>query len=344
MLQKIQIQTDEELALFCTPPGLPPLDLKTLILHNADAHWMLADHSAGEIVARCSLWWQATPSYPDQRLGLIGHYGACNTKAAAQLLQLACDQLIIHGCTMAIGPIDGNTWQQYRFITEWGNEPLFFLEPNNPNDWPSHFTDNGFTVLAQYFSTINPDLSQYRLEHDHRLVKVAERAEARGIKISPLRLDCFESELHQIYNIILASFNRNFLYTPINEANFRAMYYPLRPYIQPELILIAERADQPIGFIFALPDLLQGQPHPEQGRRSDQAIDTIIIKTVAIHPDYQTMGLGSLLVARCQEIAYDLGYKRAIHALMHETNDSRKISRRSETQTIRRYALLMRRL
>jgi len=159
-----------------------------------------------------------------------------------------------------------------------------------------------------------------------------------------LRLDCFESELYQIYNLILASFSRNFLYTPINEADFRAMYYPLRPYIQPELILIAERAGQPIGFIFALPDLLQGQPRPEQGRRRAQTIDTVIIKTVAVHPDYQMMGLGSLLVARCQEIACDLGYKRAIHALMHETNDSRKISHRNGTQIIRRYALFAKEL
>ena len=336
MYQQIQIRTNEELTLFCAPPGLPPLNPETISRHNADAHWMLTNSSTGEIEARCSLWWQSTPPYPNRRLGLIGHYGASKAEAAKQLLQLACDQLAIHNCTLAVGPMDGNTWQQYRLITEHGSELPFFLEPNNPDSWPSHFTKSGFTELAQYISTINPDLSQFGLEQDHRLAKVAARVAGRDIKIRALRLDSFDEELHHIYNIVLASFSNNFLYTPLSEVDFKAIYYPLRPYIQPELILIAEREGLPIGFIFALPDLLQGQ--------RDHTINTVIIKTVAVHPEYQIMGLGSLLVARCQEVAHDLGYKRAIHALMHETNDSRKISRRDGTQIIRRYALFAKEL
>jgi GNAT superfamily N-acetyltransferase len=102
------------------------------------------------------------------------------------------------------------------------------------------------------------------------------------------------------------------------------------------LILIAEQASQPIGFMFALPDLLQAQ--------RGQPIDTVILKTVAVHPDYRSFGLGSLLLDRCVEIARKLGYTRAIHALMHESNHSRKISSRYEAQIIRQYALFAREL
>ena len=51
----------------------------------------------------------------------------------------------------------------------------------------------------------------------------------------------------------------------------------------------------------------------------------------------------SLLVAEVQQRAARLGYARAIHALMHESNVSRNISRRY-AQTIRRYALFAKRL
>ena len=41
---------------------------------------------------------------------------------------------------MAVGPMDGSTWRRYRFITERGAEPAFFLETYNPDVWPLNFT------------------------------------------------------------------------------------------------------------------------------------------------------------------------------------------------------------
>jgi GNAT superfamily N-acetyltransferase len=329
MLHSIQVQNPEQLARFCAPVGLPLLEVEVAARHNADAHWML-QNSTGDVVARCSLWWQTTPVHGDHRLGLIGHYAARDAEAAAQLLELACERLAAQDCTMAVGPMDGSTWQHYRLLTERGSEPGFFLEPDNPDEWPAHFSGNGFTVLATYVSALATNLSR----PDPRLVRVAERAAARGIRIRALDLERFEAELRCLHRLALAGFEQNFLYTPIDESEFMALYRPLRPTIRPELSLIAERHGQPVGFVFALPDLLQV--------RRGESIDTVILKTVAVHPDHRSGGLGSLLVARCHEVAHSLGYRRAIHALMHETNDSRKISRRNEARVMRRYALFAR--
>jgi len=323
--------TAQEMVAFCTPAHLPHLSPNSVAGQNADAHWMLLDASE-QVVARCSLWWRNSPPYPGHRPGLIGHYAARTAPAAAQLLHLAGRQLAQQGCTLAIGPIDGNTWQRYRLVVERGSEPPFLLEPNNPAAWPAHFTGNGFTVLAHYYSAITTDLGR----PNPRLAGVARRAANRGITIRPLKPDHFDTELSKIYQIALASFSQNLLYTPISQSNFMALYRPIRPYVQPELILIAEQGDRPIGFLFALPNLLQAQ--------QNQPVDTVIIKTVAVHPNYQTAGLGSLLVDRCQQVAHSLGYSRAIHALMHGSNDSRKISRRNHSQTIRKYALFAKEL
>jgi GNAT superfamily N-acetyltransferase len=331
--QVVQVQKQEQLPHFCSGPGLPVLRPELVSRQNADAHWLLTN-TGGELVARCSLWWRATPVYRRHQLGLIGHYGASHPQAAAQLLSLACQQLAARGCTMVVGPMDGNTWHSYRLVSDRGSEPPFFLEPSHPSAWPLHFAESGFTILSQYYSAVVPDLNGSGVENDPRLVRAAARAAARGLRIRSLRLDHFEAELHQIYAIALAGFRKNFLYTPISEADFKALYYPLRSYIQPELILIAEQDGRAIGFIFAVPDLLQSRRGVE--------VDTVIIKTVAVHPEHQSAGLGNLLVARCHEVAGDLGYRRAIHALMHERNVSRKISRRHETQRIRRYALFAR--
>lgn len=72
-------------------------------------------------------------------------------------------------------------------------------------------------------------------------------------------------------------------------------------------------------------------------------MDTVIIKTVAVLPGRAYAGLGNVLVARVQAIAYALGYRRAIHALMHDSNNSRNLSDRY-ARSIRRYTLYARKL
>lgn len=296
----------------------------------ADAHWVLIRND-NNIVGRCSLWWENTPPYFNHRLGLIGHYTVEDAAAAARILQHACEQLAAFGCTMVVAPVDGNTWQSYRLLTERGEQPTFFLEPHNPDNWHCHFLDRGFTALAHYTSALNTNLSYV----DPRLERVAGRLEDAGVQIRSLNLQCMEEELHRIYTVAIASFQGNFLYTPVKEDEFTAQYLPLLPYLKSELILIAEHDGNPVGFLFAIPDWLQAQ--------RGENINTIIIKTVAILPKRIYAGLGNLLVAKCQAIAHQLGYSRAIHALMHDANPSRNLSRRY-AQTIRGYTLFAKQL
>ena len=89
------------------------------------------------------------------------------------------------------------------------------------------------------------------------------------------------------------------------------------------------------GFAFGVPDVLQM-------RRGGPA-DTVVVKTVAVRPACGVQGLGSVLVSRVHDAARRLGYRRAIHALMHESNVSRNISRRYAA-TMRKYALFGKRL
>jgi len=148
-------------------------------------------------------------------------------------------------------------------------------------------------------------------------------------------LQRIEEDLHSLYIVSRTGFQSNFLYAPIDEAEFSAQYRHILPRVRPEMVLIAELRNQPIGFLFELPDLLQA------GR--GQAIDTVILKTVAVLPEHAGVGLGSLLMACGHEIAQTLGYTRVIHALMIEGNHSRKISHHY-AHTIRRYTLFARAL
>jgi GNAT superfamily N-acetyltransferase len=321
----LSVTASIELERWQQPADPLALDPTALGRDAPDAHWMLPG-DAGMLRARCSLWWARTPSLLGHRVGLIGHYAAADAKAAHLLLEHACRELAGRGCRVAVGPMDGSTWRRYRLVTEHGRAPAFFLEPDNPADWPEHFLGLGFQPIAHYLSALNGDLSR----EDPRAEQIADRLTTAGVRIRSLDPRRPEDDLRRIYAVSTVSFRENFLYTPIGEADFLAQYRSILPAVRPELVLIAEIEDQPVGFIFAVPDLKQA--------KCDGRIDTVVVKTVAVLPERSRAGLGSLLLAACQRTARQLGYTRAIHALMHEQNISRNLSRRY-ADPIRRYAL-----
>jgi GNAT superfamily N-acetyltransferase len=298
-------------------------------LHAPDRMLLLVDR--GSLVARCSCWWTETVRPEDRPIGVIGHYAAADAGASQALLSSACELLSANGAVTAVGPMDGTTWRRYRFVVDRGAEPPFFLEPDHPDDWPGRWSAAGFAPLAAYTSAMNGDLHV----EDPRMPPALDRLRAAGVGIRPLDTSRIDEELRRIFTLSLSAFSRNFLYTPIGEAEFLAQYQAVLPYVRPELVLLAEKDGALVGFMFALPDLLQA--------RRGGAIDTIIIKTLAVDPSVGGMGLGGALTDLAQRKAHELGFRRAIHALMLETNVSQKISHRS-ARTIRRYALFSKRL
>jgi predicted N-acetyltransferase YhbS len=324
-----RIVDPRELATYRVPDGWPPLSADDVVAHAPDASLVVS--SGDELRARCSLWWTDVPPYGAERLGVIGHYGAATEAEGLTILQAAARELSRRGCTFAVGPMDGNTWRRYRLVVERGTEPPFFLEPTNPDDWPSHYLAAGFDPLAHYFSALNTDLSR----RDERMTGVAERLANVGVTIRQIDLEHFDRDLERIYGVAEVAFREAFLYTPLPPEAFAMQYRRIRQYLQPELVLIAEHDERTIGFAFTIPDVLEltrgGRPR------------TAIIKTLAVLPDRTYAGLGSLLSDRSHAAASALGYERAIHALMHESNKSRNISAHSGVP-LRRYALFGRRL
>ena len=280
-----------------------------------------------------SLWWRTVPLVNGEKLGVIGHFRAAPTadiSSVTALLDAACRTLKDAGCTLAVGPMDGNTWRSYRFLTWRGDEPRFAFEPDQADVWPTWWQQSGFNAYEQYWSAVVTQLDA----HDVRLDAAIQRLTRAGVTIREIDLAVFEADLTHIYAVSEIAFRDNVLYTPLAQAEFLAMYRQVQPLLRPGLSFIAERAGKPIGFVFALPDL-------EQTKRG-VPIDTVVVKTLAVLPGRELAGLGKVLLERCQHAAFAAGFRRAIHALMHAGNASRNLG--DDAREIRRYTLFARRL
>lgn len=279
----------------------------------------------------CVSVWHDTASAGGRRTSAVGGFEAKTVDDGVRVLAEAIAHLRASGFDTVVGPMDGNTWCKYRFLTERGTRPPFFMEPDQPDFYATVFKRAGFEPLALYTSAETDDLTHA----DPRLESVAARLARLGVSIRTLRTDDLEAELRKIHALSVESFADNFLYTPIDADTFVAMYEQVRSILEPSLVMLAEHDGDVVGFVFGIPDVAQ--------MLRGEAVDTAIVKTVAIRRDRRYAGLGALLVQRCHDAAHAAGFRRAIHALMHEDNRSVQLSRHY-AHPFRRYTLYARAL
>jgi hypothetical protein len=264
--------------------------------------------------------------HKDLTLGYIGSLSAASANANDKMafLKAAQARLFSLGAQEIIGPVDGDTWHRYR-LPLTGSLGLTFLEPDYPGFTDNDFFASGMPVIATYRTSLVNDLS-VAMEKLTEPETIDQKALGQaGVKIRCLQLQEFETELTVLHRFSLAAFQHNFLYSDIDLASFQGLYRPLKRFMREDLVLIAEADDgQVLGVVLAVPDPAN-QP-------------TIIIKTLARHP-LAPRGLGRYLFYEVLARAHQLGYSRALCALMKDDNFSAFLPDQLEGKVIRKFAL-----
>jgi GNAT superfamily N-acetyltransferase len=292
----------------------------------------------GAVVASCALWWRQPLHAGGETayIGRIGHVDWATEADGATLLAAALDRLRAEGVDRVVGPLDGSTWFGYRVVTDPapdGGEPAlpFALEPWPPAVVGSAFEAAGFGPVDHYLSSRVDALPDESARLDAEMEELADGL----LTIRAFQIDVAEAELRALHPLLLEAFAENPYYAPLDVDRFLALYQPLLAQVDPDLVLVAEQEGWPVGVVLAVPDAAQAA--------RGEAVDTVVVKTLAVAPETRGRGLGGALVRAVQEAARAKGYRSAIHALMHTENDSVKISRHLG-RPIRRYALLGRSL
>ncbi|MFC5049806.1 hypothetical protein ACFPK9_04155 [Rubritalea spongiae] len=274
-----------------------------------------------------ALWLKNIPAIEGETVATLGNCYLDKSSNPTSFLTDCIDWLHKnHQITMLIGPMNGNTWLKHRLIIETDESPPFLMEPMEPQFYYNAFEQSGFKTIASYCSH-RVDLTKPQADHSPLL----KRIQKKGISIRPLNMDSFESDLKSIFKLSLESFQQNFLYTPIKEEVFLSKYLESKKLVDPALVLLAERDNELVAYLFCIPDHAARQ----YGKQP-----AIILKTLASKPDKALAGIGHLLVSQAHSIAKNKGYTEAIHALQHEDNEATRISERFQATKFRRYALM----
>lgn len=276
-------------------------------------------------VARAAVYRNAELQYRRKTTVCIGGYECIRDEEVAVLLLTHIETYVRElsaGCM--IGPMNGSTWEQYRFADR-SSEPDFFTEPLQQSYYVKQWEACGWDTIAGYRSGSTSDF----LVDKDIIAGVKERLGPLGIQLRPLNLTAYREELIRIHPFLQRAFAQNFLYTPVALHDFLDKYLPLGDYLKEELVLVAEDVSGAVVGVFLCIDDLY-----------DMKNKTLIIKTVARDPAPRFSGLGHLMAAEVYRKAAGMGYTRLIHAFMFDEGTSADVSVRFNGQLLKTYRLL----
>jgi len=239
--------------------------------------------------------------------GYIGRFEMADKDSGKKQLEEYIRQLKDAGHKRIIAPINGSTWHEYRLVSRSNGDVPFPMEPQNPLWYNEVYEECGFKPLKKYRS------DKFKIENISPLKNANP-----DIKIRPFH----DGDLKLIYDISLQGFRDNYLYSEITSEEFNALYQPILPMINGDFAVIAEVNHIPAGFIFSF---IVG--------------DTLILKSMAVLPEYRSKGIGAKLINQVLLAGQNNKAKTAIAALIAEGNNSHKITSKYGSEQIREYIL-----
>ncbi|MDX1653234.1 MAG: hypothetical protein R3277_12120 [Brumimicrobium sp.] len=251
--------------------------------------------------------------YNNRKVACIGSYECVkNTEIAERTLEFAKEIARSKDYGFLIGPMEGATWNNYRFTDDFKEGP-FFMEPYHHPYYPEQFRASGFNIIAKYASNLDNKLFYDQKEIDEK----KEEFLNAGLRIRNIDLTNFREELNKMACFCNAAFKDNFLFTPIKADVFLDKYLKFKDKIDPEFFLIVENRDQEIvGLFFPVKDF---NDHSEQ---------RFILKTMARTKDFPVPGMVRFLGQKTIKTALKKGFREVIHAFILQENVSVEISNR----------------
>lgn len=264
--------------------------------------------------AKCSVFLDG-PDWDRLPTATIGAFSCKTVESGHEILSQAISFIRESGMKQVIGPMDGDTWHSYRFVTQTDDSPAFLMEPTNLPDGVAAFQSTGFIEISSYFSARAPLAQTAQTPPPDTGEFIVETWDGS----SPEQL------FKQVFELSCQAFAQNAFYKPITQKAFLALYMPMVPLLKRELIFFARRPDKTlVGFLFGTPNYAEG-PKPRSA----------IAKTYAS----LVRGAGHQLLYAFHRAAQTEGYETAIHALIQDDNLSALRSAADGAEIFRRYGL-----
>jgi len=190
-------------------------------------------------------------SFHKDKVGFFGFFESQNDyPVASSLLDTVSQSLKKEGMDIIRGPMNFSTNEECGFLIEGFSEPPLLMTPYNPSYYNELMNRYGMEKAKDLYAYIC-DIPE---ELPEKILRVAEIAERRGIRVRPINKHKFDLEMKIFMNVYNSAWEKNWGFIPLTEEETNHISKRLKSIVLPELTLIAEKDKEPVGFMGLLPD------------------------------------------------------------------------------------------
>jgi GNAT superfamily N-acetyltransferase len=180
------------------------------------------------------------------------------------------------------------------------------------------------------------DLYAYYIHKDdlnlERVNQLSESMKKRfSVSIRILNMKNFNSELETVREIYNDAWSKNWGFVPMTPEEFDFVANDFRKIIDPKLVMIAEYKGKPIGFSLALPNYNEVFKKIPNGKLFPFGVFTFLLNknkirslraiTLGVTKEYQTSGIGGMLILETIRRGLSAGYDSAEMSWVLEDNE-----------------------
>jgi len=275
---------------------------KNPFFEHAEAEYFLARRD-GEVVGRISAHVDhGLNEVQGEDWGLFGFFEAeDDPEIAAALLSAAEGWLRERGLSRMLGPMDFTTNHECGLLVEGFERPPQILE-----FW--HHPYYGPLLEGQGLAKAM-DLLKWELHISDRekvlpiVFELAEKLEPEhGITVRHMRKRDFESEIRAFMEVYNSAWEQNWGFVPLTENELRHYAKELKPILDENWAMIAEKDGEVVGAALTLPDFnqvlrrLNGRLLPFgwiTALRARREIDSVRVFALGVKPEYQHTGVAA---------------------------------------------------
>jgi GNAT superfamily N-acetyltransferase len=307
------------------PQWVPPLRFERRVFldrkknpwfEHAEAEFFLAERDGepiGRISAHIDRRWDEFQGGSD---GFFGFFEVANDPEAAKaLLDSATDWVRARDRERILGPMDFTMNDECGILIEGYNEPSMILEPWHPPYYKVLIDGYGMEkridllMWELYFGSLEEGDSFTPMIH-----AAADHSRKEGVTVRDMRRSDMEAEVTRFMEVYNVAWGKNWGFVPITEAEVRFQAKNLKPVLDENWAMIAEKDSEVVGAALTLPDVdqaltkMKGRALPfgwVHFLRRKKYIDRLRVFALGVLPEHQHLGVAAAL------------YEKHLHSAEH---------------------------
>jgi hypothetical protein len=219
-------------------------------------------------------------------------------------------------CALA-GPLNPNIHHDVGIQVHGHERRNAVLMGYQPPYYQAHFERRGFQPLADFEAW---SLDRETFLADGRLERAVRRVERQSaLRIRPADLGRFDDELKIFFRLYAGAFAGHWGFSAPSWEEFQFLAGDLRHLLRPNMALVAEWDDEPIGFVLGIPDVYAIIPKETRGRMTPRFLLTVLrrwrrvdearVMIAGVLPAYRRHGVHLPLFYRVARAIFALGFR-----------------------------------